>query len=395
MIGSTLATILEFDEQIFAGNSTLVANLSNAPQVRAANTYYLNFTDEACATTLLYASEALPDLSAQLGVDPAALRNITNSPRAVAATSDFLRAFNLTADQLDNAAAVVGELTASFAVSGSAGALDPSVIGGVLGAGSSDAVAGALGALGALGLGGVGGGPNATAQSLLVDLAYAEIAAPLGLRRSPMLDRAIAGVIQDPSSGDAWGSLLDVRPRRYPRPGPLPPRSSVPHLRPHAPLLSPGLPRLPPPQRLRRRLRLGPRLQRPDPGPHPRRVHPLPPPRPGALPPERGHLGALPGASPRLAATPLLSSSGMNAALTPSINTVPSQTLKGEVGVNLLGNIVELGGVAFAPDSPAVRAVASRMLNQSSLFSAHYAGVRAGAAAACEPASALLHYRIS
>lgn len=85
----------------------------------------------------------------------------------------------------------------------------------------------------------------------------------------------------------------------------------------------------------------------------------------------------------------------MNAALTPSINTVPSQTLKGEVGVNLLGNIVELGGVAFAPDSPAVRAVASRMLNQSSLFSAHYAGVRAGAAAACEPASALLHYRIS
>lgn len=122
---------------------SLQANLTFAPEYRAMNEYYYNFTSEACATTLYYATEAFPDLSQQLNINTSALEDIVSTRRAKDATAAFLRAFNLTTEQVDATASSLGDITGDFAITG--GRLPTNSIGDVLGgAGAGDAAAGAL-----------------------------------------------------------------------------------------------------------------------------------------------------------------------------------------------------------------------------------------------------------
>ena len=58
------------------------------------------------------------------------------------------------------------------------------------------------------------------------------------------------------------------------------------------------------------------------------------------------------------------------------------RSIKDQTGLNLLGNFLELGGIAFVPDSPAVRLLASTLARRNAAFSSYYQGAHADVAAA-------------
>ena len=64
------------------------------------------------------------------------------------------------------------------------------------------------------------------------------------------------------------------------------------------------------------------------------------------------------------------------------------RAIKDQTGINVLGNLLELGGLAFTPDTPAVRLLASTLAGRSAAFSGLYHGAYDDVAAARQAATA-------
>lgn len=274
----------------------------------------------------------------------------------------------------------VGDLSATFAgPGGGLDALSPAVIGSVLGAG---AAADAVGA--ALGGGGIDGRElNSTETGALVD-AIMGLVAPVGLLRSPFLDRAIAGVIRDPSNGDAWGNLLDATLASIPTNASSSAFTSL--LEYNGPIPLPTLDEF----ILVHQIIRGIFLRNGDIWAIYKARHNAPSGAEWGICTRPIHL--LRFRIPPLPRGAFMHISHLTTLDIPQYSWSPFrslQTLKGQIGINPLGNIVELGGVAFVPDTPAVRATAQRMLARSALFGNHYAGSYPTVSAAVDAANAV------
>ena len=64
------------------------------------------------------------------------------------------------------------------------------------------------------------------------------------------------------------------------------------------------------------------------------------------------------------------------------------RSIKDQTGINPLGNFLELGGVAFVPDTPAVRLLASTLAQRNAAFSSYYQGAHADVDTARQAAAA-------
>ena len=64
------------------------------------------------------------------------------------------------------------------------------------------------------------------------------------------------------------------------------------------------------------------------------------------------------------------------------------RSIKDQTGINLLGNFLELGGLAFVPNTPAVRLLAATLAKRNAAFASYYMGAHDDVASAREAATA-------
>jgi len=64
------------------------------------------------------------------------------------------------------------------------------------------------------------------------------------------------------------------------------------------------------------------------------------------------------------------------------------RSIKDQTGINLLGNFLELGGLAFVPNTPAVRLLATTLAKRNAAFASYYMGAHDDVASAREAATA-------